>query len=523
VSWFERQHRATAIAALVVVLFLCAQIITFGFGRDQGIYALVARSMLDGGMPYRDAFDFKPPGIFLIYAAARWLFGPVQWGVRVLEVAGLIVTVALVAKLAQRWWKQPAIGLLAGVLTALVHAQLDFWHTAQPETFGGMLTVAAVALAARADADFKHWLGAGLLFGCAGLLKPPLAGGGAVLACWAALGLQRKHGSWRTSAKPIGWVLLGGSIPFATCTAWFAARDAWSALYAVLFEFTPHYTALSWRGRHFVGLLYDATTLWFSNYCSLITIGLCLHLASWQHSWKKAGVGLLWSLIAMQLVGVALQAKMFAYHFAGIWPLAALLAASGWWRAWQWASRRSSKSLVAVALSFVIAGSLRTAAKDMPETWWLRVIRRVQLLSSGDVKQADALATLPGIIDASRNRTVARELAKRVPPGQSIYIFGFEPVIYDLADRPAASRYIYNVPQRVAWAAETAQAELMAELDQRRPAAILVAHGDRLPVVTGNDQTSHEALREFSALRRLLTSKYGKLKHLAGFDLYVLR
>ena len=63
---------------VLAIAFLLAQLLCFGYGRDQGIYAVVARAMLDGGMPYRDAWDFKPPGIFLIYALARALFGEAQ-------------------------------------------------------------------------------------------------------------------------------------------------------------------------------------------------------------------------------------------------------------------------------------------------------------------------------------------------------------------------------------------------------------------------------------------------------------
>src|SRR5262245_57860299 len=99
----------------------------YGYGRDQGIYAMVARTILDGGMPYRDAFDFKPPGIFLIFTLSRALFGSAQWGVRVLEIAGLIATAFAMTRLTERWWGDRRIGLVAAALSILVHAQLDFW------------------------------------------------------------------------------------------------------------------------------------------------------------------------------------------------------------------------------------------------------------------------------------------------------------------------------------------------------------------------------------------------------------
>jgi hypothetical protein len=46
--------------AAAIVPFACSQILLFSFGRDQGVYAVIADKMLAGGMPYRDAWDIHP-------------------------------------------------------------------------------------------------------------------------------------------------------------------------------------------------------------------------------------------------------------------------------------------------------------------------------------------------------------------------------------------------------------------------------------------------------------------------------
>ncbi len=38
--------------------------------RDEGAYAYIGANLTSGIVPYRDAFDHKPPGIYLFYAAA---------------------------------------------------------------------------------------------------------------------------------------------------------------------------------------------------------------------------------------------------------------------------------------------------------------------------------------------------------------------------------------------------------------------------------------------------------------------
>ena len=136
------------VLSVLVVAASAALVLTFGHGRDQSIYAVVARETLAGGMPYRDAFDFKPPGIFLVYGLARVLAGSSVVGVRILEVGAMLATTLALLRLARRELHRPLVGWVAAALAAGIHAQLDFWHTGQPESFAGPLGLWALALAA---------------------------------------------------------------------------------------------------------------------------------------------------------------------------------------------------------------------------------------------------------------------------------------------------------------------------------------------------------------------------------------
>src|SRR5579859_5039445 len=248
--------------ALALTAYLFVNILMYRYGRDQGIYATVAETMLRGGMPYRDAWDFKPPGIYLIYAATRAVLGPGQWAIRVVEVLGLASVVAAFVVLARRFFSDGRIGILAGALAVLVHAELEFWHTAQPESFGGMLTAWAIVLATfepnANDArgrrkELAAWTLAGALYGFCFLLKPPLVGGAVVSAAFAA---YRRRPKWadrslsvrlRAMSAPFLCVAAGGAFAIAACALWFVARGAMHDLYDTLFVFTPHYTKLSWE------------------------------------------------------------------------------------------------------------------------------------------------------------------------------------------------------------------------------------------------------------------------------------
>ena len=188
--------------SLGTIAYLFVQILMFRYGRDQGIYATVADAILRGGMPYRDAWDFKPPGIYVVYAMARAVFGSGQWGIRLVEIAGLASLVGAFVILSRRFFSDWRIGILGGALAVLVHAELEFWHTAQPESFGGILTAWALVLATFEPKEsdpigrskqLNAWVAAGALYGAAFLMKPPLGGGALVSAIFAAFRARQKN------------------------------------------------------------------------------------------------------------------------------------------------------------------------------------------------------------------------------------------------------------------------------------------------------------------------------------------
>jgi hypothetical protein len=519
------------VACGVVVAACAALILTFGLGRDQAIYAVVARNLLDGGTPYRDAWDFKPPGIFFVYAFAQGLLGGAAWNARLVEALGLIATSAGLVHLAKRWWKAPTIGWLAAAFGAVVHAQLDFWHTGQPETFGGMLVVAGLVLAARDSAKPQHLIGAGVLLGLAGLLKPPIAGVGAVLAFWHAARRMHPIEAWRPRLRaglaPIGWVLLGGVLPFVLTVAWFASRGALDDVIRTFAVFTPRYTKLGWVDDSLLGLLGRSAVEWLTHYWSGMAVGLILFVAQFRALWVKPAIGLLIGAIAIQLFGIALQAKFFPYHFASTWPLAALLAAWGWWGLWSVARRRGRLGMLAMVACAAVAIVGRSATKDVYGTFWVRALRRARLFlwDRDELVTIDGLATVADI-NAGANRAAASFVRERTAPGTPIYVWGFEPAIYHLADRPASSRYIYNVPQRVPWSSEWARPELLAELAERPPAALLVVSNDVMFQVTGDGLSSADIVDDpdgFPELRELVLTRYRQAAKFEDLTVYLRR
>lgn len=513
----------------IIILFLLTQILLYGHGRDQGIYSVVARTVLEGGMPYRDAWDFKPPGIFIVFAIARAFFGPAEWGIRVLEVVGLAFTGLGLVELTRRYWNNTRIGMLAAVIMTLIHAQLEFWHTAQPESFGGMLTIAALLFAPRPNGKTtsRDWFVSGVLFGMAGLLKPPLAGGALIpLLVFAWLQRQNEESpppfktTVRSLLRPTLVVMAGGATPIVLCALWFAARGALGDLHRVLFVFTPHYTALGWKDSTITGMAYYSFTEWLQQYGSVPTVGLLLTLGYGFTSKEKPLMALTLGIVAMHLVGVTMQGKFFPYHYGATWPVTAIVAAFGYHQLWSRVTSRKSK--FAFWAFVILTVFCRTAAKDVPESYLKRTVRRVKLLAGGlrDQQTRDELASIADV-SCRRNRAVANVVREKVPADRAIFVWGFEPQIYDMADRKSASRYIYDVPQRVEWAKNEHREVLMHELNKTPPAAIIVERHDVFPHVTGNGFGSADALKDFAPLQTLIKEKYTLVTTIEDMDVFL--
>lgn len=516
------------VLAWVVIALSCVQILLFSFGRDQSIYAVVADGILAGKMPYRDLWDFKPPGIFLLYALAQAVFGKTMMAPRLLEVAGLLSMVIAFMTLSEKLFGLKRIGLVGGAVAALIHAQLEFWHTGQPESFGAFFTVWALVLAVSDPGRRRRWLaeaGIGVLFGCAFLLKPPLGGGALVCAAYLARAELMQTGSRWKGLRPVAVIGAASLIPIALVALWFRARGAWDALYWTLFEFTPGYTQLGWNDRSAPEMFYWGLEELFFRFSALLAAGFVAALVMRPlHTREREGLFLVLGVVSVHLAGIAMQGKFFQYHYAATLPLVGLLAGLGLYKLWRRCLAGGAGGMLAFVSFVVVAASMRTAVRDVGSFWSRSVSRLAFAIGASAYESRELLdRELYKVADYNlgANRQVAVALQHAVADTATIYVWGFEPGIYWMSDRAPASRYIYDVAQRVPWARERARTELLAELERAQPAAIVVQHGDRFPWVTGDGDDSAEELRDFPELYRLLSDRYQLDRSIEDFDIYL--
>jgi len=514
--------------AWAVIAFCAIQILTFSFGRDQTIYALVGEGVLHGKMPYRDLWDFKPPGIFLVFALAQGLFGRGMVAIRVLEVIGMVASVFGFMRLADTFFERPRAGLIGGAVAALLQAELEFWHTAQPEVFGGYLTLAAIVLATAPPHQRRRgwvWFGTGVLFGLAFLFKPPLGGGAFVCGAYLAKREQQRTGSTKNALVSMVVVGASAALPILLCGLWFWARGAWPALKWTLAEFTPGYTALGWKDRQAAGMLYYALEEAFFKFSALAAAGVIAMAAiSPLHSREREGTFLVLGILAIQIAGVAMQGKFFPYHYAASLQLIGFLAGLGLYKLWRRCMNGGFGGVLAWMSFVAIAISMRTASRDLPQDYSDRALLRLKyafrIAPYTSREAADRELSWVADFNLAADRDVGLEVRSRTRSADTIFVWGFEPSIYWFSERAPATRFVYDVPQRSEWQKDYARRELMRDLAQHRPAMVIVQHNDVFPSVTGHLFDSHDELPGFPELKGFIDDGYELVKRIEDFDLY---
>src|SRR6185436_7571265 len=71
------------IAVVAVVALLRIRFLNMPLEREEGGFAYMARLILDGVPPYTQAYDIRPPGIYLLYAGFQQIFGDTARGIHI--------------------------------------------------------------------------------------------------------------------------------------------------------------------------------------------------------------------------------------------------------------------------------------------------------------------------------------------------------------------------------------------------------------------------------------------------------
>ena len=514
-------RRATRMLVWITALgtfYLLLNLLHFPFGRDQGIFAMVADTFFEGGVPYRDAWDFKTPGIFFVFAAARGLLGQGELALRLFEGLVWLAMGSGIVLLSRQFvdWRAGAIGFAMAVLGLMTNG---FWHVGQPESLAAALVVWAIALThLNGSRRWAAWFAVAVLYSLAGFLKPTLVAGVFVSFAWVMARTVRAEGPaawWRPTLA----FAAGGAVSVLALWSWLQVSGAWPAFHDALFVYAPRYTALGHSDLS-MPVLFGTGLFKYLAVWPILSMGSLLLLLERRDRLLMSATAHVLGVMLAILFGVALQAKFFYYHYGTVVALGGLLAGWGYWGLWQ-RLRLHRFALAAILALWAALALLPSEGRQ----FWKNNIHRLNALVQPSARNAifDKLYRVHGFdIDAIR-RTSAWLAGAAPPDDPTLFIWGFEPSIYLYSGLTPHNRFIYNAPMRAPWLRDDAMAEFRAAYDARKPWSIVVQSNDRLPRVTGDPRSSAEVLPEdFPMLRDIIARDYTLRQSFGPMAIYTL-
>ena len=466
---------------------------------SEEMYSVVANEIVDGGRPYADAVERKPPLLFWTYAAVFKIAGKFNW--KALHMVALVWTLCAMAGLY-------VIGCElfdrnTGLIAAFFYSVFQPWWTWKNLTFDGEMLmnlpiIWAWAIAFRRGSSRlrPELFLAGALLGAAFLLKQPAAIAAVPLGIYLLLPSYRASRSLtRTNSIIQAAILTAGFfavLGLVTIVLWKQGILHEAFYWTIADHDVPH---VFWQK----GIV---NTLTFLGVCLPLVIGAILACRDKDEIWagKTAERTALLGLLAVSAIGAAAGARFYPHYYVQLIPPLALLAAPYYARLW--------------------------SRKMQPPQWFLRPRVTYAWLALTiivfSIKHWTGLAPLRAPSEAGRY------LFAHSDPANRIFVWGQRPDIYLDAHRRPACRYITTFPltgyvfggpipgfdtrSRILPGAWT----ILEQDFARHPPTYIVD-------VQPDPKSAYYPVKDFPILAKLLAERYQPVAHTAEGVIYRMR
>ena len=388
---------------------------------DESTFILFGQHILNGGLPYVDYFDVKPPLLFYFFAGVIKLFGATIPAVRAAGALCVFVTATACYFLARHMWDRMA-GLFAGILCVYGMSVGSGMATLSETVAMAPLMIWAYLVIAENRRGWAMFL-AGACMGAAVLIRSNLA-----YACLLTapgvlyILLEDRRGVLRRAA----FYALGGVCVLLLTLYPFYARDGLDALYRAV-VLTP---LEGMKGA-----------------ASLDGLRMLVH--SWNDGWALLLILFFWGLflsvsrpgrfLARPLAFLCLVLAATTFSFLGgktiyahyVFQLVPVLALFGGGALSLLHERGGKSRLFCYALVFAVL-----LLPSLPLSHTLRQLERIVLHMDGEYH----------VTESDESRT-ARYIRERLPEGEPIWVMDNH-IVYWLLSKEPPSKYLIH-PNKV--------------------------------------------------------------------------
>tara|TARA_Y100000294_G_scaffold177175_1_gene201730 strand:- start:519 stop:2153 length:1635 start_codon:yes stop_codon:yes gene_type:complete len=448
---------------IVIVYFsLRIQPLEIPLDRDEGIFGLIGQTILNGGLPYLDALDHKPPVVYYIYALALSFLPPTAFGIHLFLHFYNLLTLIVLFFIAKR-----IIGPEAGFWVAFIYAVSSIspyiqGFTASTELFMLLPLMLSLWLSLLATED--------------NIVRIPwivLSGGFGALACWCKqpavtsvafvlilivyriLTFQPPAQRTINCVKAISMWLIGGIVISLLIIAYFASQG-------IVYEF------FYWSFQH--NLLYTTgATLWDKLALALsrlwhiaLNIPIVFALAFIGIFLKPKAPALppvlFFIFVVLSFVGTTFGSA-YRHYFAQLAPALALLSG--------------------MAVFTIVDRVKDSRAKNIITCLVLSILLIAEILPNYNYYFSQSPKAFSrkffGNNPFPESVSIAEYLKKNTDPEDKIFIYGSEAQILLMAERPSATAFynIYPLMQSKYPRYLEFQERVIKEVSQARPKYII--------------------------------------------------
>jgi 4-amino-4-deoxy-L-arabinose transferase-like glycosyltransferase len=507
------------LAVMGVVLLGALPILGYPMGRDQGMYANIGKSILQGGTPFISMWDIKPPPIYYIYALGMAVFGQTPVGIRAIDF--VVVPLAMLGLyVIGNLYQQRRVGVWGALIFAVFYFSDQFANLTQNDSIVTLPMIWAVVCAVSLQATPNSRQA---------LLGAFLTGAWCGLTLWfkhyqaffvGALVLHHVWQRWQPRAifsKAIiyeavafcgGGLLIGGGL-----WLYFIATGMFDEMLIVA-QGTSAYNAQYGDWGAFLGQMGNYFGFRWAYWGVVFALsGAWTILVIWrvlQRQSQKSGTTLICLWFLAGLAFMFIQRLGFDTHWIPMLPPMALMAGVVLDEFFLFLQHAPRKNIANAFATLVLVGFVGILAYN---TWR----PALPYLTGAETQEQYFARFQANDLKPSQSLQVVDYLRDKLPIGESLYTWGFRPEVAFMGGWQPATRYQAQFPLVATWYPHAWQQDNVDQLWAAMPQYVLILQDDFMPWVTGQNTDSHTILQTYTELNNWLMANYERTDTLGDF------
>jgi hypothetical protein len=463
---------------LLLTVFIRFRLLNIPLERDEGEYAYFGQLILQGIAPFKLAYDFKMPGLYLAYALCMAVFGQSIQGIHLGLLAVNLASIILLFFITKRLF-----GYIAGIFSSVTYAILSMSQSVfgahshathfvvLMALFGILFLLKAVDTGKR---KFAFW--SGLFFGLSFLMKQPgifFVFFGIFYLSWDYF--KKNKGLKPGLTLPLFIFTIGAALPLVlTCAVLFFAgvfykfwfwtfNYAFNNLFRISFD-----EALKLLMEQLMDVANPFQALW---YMAILGVA-CVFI---DNSARKSIVFVI-SLFIASLLSICPGSKFHPHYFVTVLPIISILVGCcintsvGFIQA-------KSKTVVFDFMPVIIFICFILFALYQQKNYFFKLTPfQISRQTYGDNPFIESIA-------------IADYIKANSYPFETIAVLGSEPELYFYSQRHSATGYVntYDIMTNQPYAFQMQQ-EMIREIEYAQPRYLIFVNVQSSWVVLPNSE-----------------------------------